>query len=692
MKLTITKKLVILTLLPLVALTTGSTIAITKSYGRVTEMRRMERLVEMAVLVGNVLHETQKERGMTAGYLGSKGEKFSFELRQQHKTAQQQIDILQEFTSSFNATEFGSELAERLSAAEAMLTRVDSTRSDVLAQRISAKEAIGFYTSMNGQFLDAIAESARVTSDATIAKRAVAYSNFLNGKERAGIERAVLANTFARDEFAPGMYRKFVALVTLQESYLKEFVRLAGPEDRQFFEQTRSAACVDDVARFRETAEAKAATGSFGQDPTQWFAAKTAEINLLKSVEDYLAGELRLEATEIGDQAKNETYANLSTLMCVIAGMAVICWILTRSITKPLNAVTMQLKDVAEGEGDLTKRLNDRRHDELGELAKWFNRFADRIHDLMVSISADAKTLNEASTDLSSTATSLSAGAEQSKSQSTTVSAAAEEMSANMKQVASASEQMSAGMQTVSVSIEQMNSTIAEIAQQTDKCATISAETEQLAELSSDKISDLGSAGDEIGKVIEVIQDIAEQTNLLALNATIEAARAGEAGKGFAVVATEVKDLAKQTADATDDIAKRIETMQLATRESVDSIAQIGSSIKDASDIARTLAAAVEEQSIAARQISQTLQESVAAADVVSRQVNESAVVSQEITRNIFGIDEAATQTRDGAANTRHAGEDLSMIADSLSSFVGQFRLGKTDISDRLNQAMAANR
>ena len=126
--------------------------------------------------------------------------------------------------------------------------------------------------------------------------------------------------------------------------------------------------------------------------------------------------------------------------------------------------------------------------------------------------------------------------------------------------------------------------------------------------MSNDRVGGLGQAADEIGKVIEVIQDIAEQTNLLALNATIEAARAGEAGKGFAVVASEVKDLAKQTATATDDIRKRIEGIQSIDRRrgrapSARSPAVIG----NVNDVARTIAAAVEEQSITTREISQNV-------------------------------------------------------------------------------------
>ncbi|MCA9172830.1 MAG: hypothetical protein KDB23_34465, partial [Planctomycetales bacterium] len=179
-----------------------------------------------------------------------------------------------------------------------------------------------------------------------------------------------------------------------------------------------------------------------------------------------------------------------------------------------------------------------------------------------------------------------------SKNQSATVSAAAEELSINMKSMADSSNGMSQTIHSVANSIDEMNSTIREIANNAEKSALVADEARAIVEMSNSKIGNLGLAAKEIGRVIEVIQDIAEQTNLLALNATIEAARAGEAGKGFAVVASEVKELARQTASATDEIRERIESIQISTNEAVDSISLIGGVINNVNEVARTIASA----------------------------------------------------------------------------------------------------
>jgi methyl-accepting chemotaxis protein len=368
-------------------------------------------------------------------------------------------------------------------------------------------------------------------------------------------------------------------------------------------------------------------------------------------------------------------YWTLGTMIGVIAVIAPFTLWVIRGLMKPIQATIATLRDIAEGEGDLTQRLDDKRPDELGELAKWFNAFVDRIHDVICTISADAKSLSISSTQLSNTAESLAEGVSSSKQQSACVSAAAEEMSVNMQQVAESTDGMSHAIRAVAASVEEMNQTIREIAGNAEKSASVAGEAASLVEISNEKISTLGQSADEIGKVIEVIQDIAEQTNLLALNATIEAARAGEAGKGFAVVATEVKELAKQTAAATDDIRSRIEAIQASTTDAVKSIREISDVINNVNEVSRTIAAAVEEQSITTRQISDNVSTTASAAETVARGVSETALASREITENIAKVDSVLMQSASGADESRDAGCRLNELASDMAQIIGRFKV-----------------
>ncbi|MBI9019338.1 MAG: methyl-accepting chemotaxis protein [Phycisphaerae bacterium] len=360
--------------------------------------------------------------------------------------------------------------------------------------------------------------------------------------------------------------------------------------------------------------------------------------------------------------------------ICVVGALILITFV-AKGITRPIIAMSDTLKDISEGEGDLTARLDIKTEDEIGRAARYFNQFIEKLQGIIKNMASNAQTLAGSSTELSATATQLASGAEEMTTQSNSVASAAEEMSINMASMATSTEQMSANIRTVSAAVEEMTSSVGEIAQNAEQAASVADQASVLATTSNEKIDQLGLAADEIGKVIEVIQDIAEQTNLLALNATIEAARAGDAGKGFAVVANEVKELAKQTAEATDNISKRIGAIQSTTAESVESIGKISKVIKQVNDVSRSIAAAVEEQSATTREIAESVDRVANVSETVSKSISESASASQEITKSITGVDVAARQTAQGASQTQVAGTELSKLSEELHGLVGQFKV-----------------
>ncbi|GGD21533.1 methyl-accepting chemotaxis protein [Nocardioides daphniae] len=329
----------------------------------------------------------------------------------------------------------------------------------------------------------------------------------------------------------------------------------------------------------------------------------------------------------------------LATLL-VMVGLAVA---IARTIVRPLDDTVAALTRFAGG--DLSQRVPERSTAEFGQLERALNQAIDSTDRVVGNVADSAQALATAATEMSSSALQISAGAGQTAAQAGLVSAASAEVSRNVQTVAAGSEQMTAS--------------IREIAHSANEAARVASDGVRTVESTNATVAKLGESSQEIGNVVKVITSIAEQTNLLALNATIEAARAGEAGKGFAVVANEVKELAQETARATEDIARRVETIQSDTTGAVAAIGEIDAIIRSINDYQLTIASAVEEQT--------------ATTNEMSRNVADAATGADQITDNIVGVAQAAESTREGVEQTEVATQDLARMSADLQSQIGHF-------------------
>jgi len=357
----------------------------------------------------------------------------------------------------------------------------------------------------------------------------------------------------------------------------------------------------------------------------------------------------------------------------LIAGIAI--YFVSGAIVKPINDAATGLKDIAEGEGDLTTRLAVTTGDEVGHLSKNFNQFIGTLHQMITDITQSVESLSSSSAEMASIADEMSDSSDQTSQRADAVAAAAEEMNANMASVAAAMEQSSVNITTVASAAEQMNSTINEIAMNAENARSITVNAVAKADESTEVMGQLSGSAKAIGKVVETITDISEQVNLLSLNATIEAARAGEAGKGFTVVANEIKDLAKQTSDATMDIKDKIENIQQSSTTSLSSIEEVSKVIGDVNEIVATIATAVEEQSSATSEIAQNINQASSGIEEVNTNVNQSSTASAEIAREIVGVNESSGEISRRSGQVKLSAEDLSGLAAKLGEMVGSFKV-----------------
>ena len=313
------------------------------------------------------------------------------------------------------------------------------------------------------------------------------------------------------------------------------------------------------------------------------------------------------------------------------------------AVAAPMTEAVRVLERVAER--DLTARMTGEYRGDFAAMELALNSAVGEMRRAVSVIAQNSTTLDSAAEELAAVAGEMETSASATSSRAGVVSTAAAGVSGSVTMVAAGTQQMGAS--------------IREIAQSAGEAARVAQQAVAAAQTTNATVAKLGASSAEIGQVIKLITSIAEQTNLLALNATIEAARAGEAGKGFAVVANEVKELAKETARATDEIGRKIETIQGDSRQAVGAIGEINGIVTRIAEIQTTIAGAVEQQTSTTNEM--------------GRSLDEAAGGSSDIAEHIVGVASAAERTSEGAAQSQQAAADLARLAAELQTLVGEF-------------------
>jgi methyl-accepting chemotaxis protein len=654
MKRWLSRYLSVLTLIPVVVLLVFIFADIFRAYHAFDQANETIADVNLVTVTSQLVHELQKERGMSAGFIGSKGSKFVSEIRYQRAVTDTELSNLKGFIVD---TDYHEQTNKTIQQLINNLGELQAIRQQVDSLSITLPKALAYYTGNNLLILDMAGHLASELEESSTSERFLTLYNIAYAKEQAGIERAVLSNVFTSGAFTSALLSRYIALITKQDTYIKSSYAVTSPVFKIILDEFIQSNESREVQRYRDIAENS--TNGFKVEAVDWFRAATARIDKFKKAEQML-----LEEVTIYTEEKVRTtrfvimFESTLLVLMILVAYAVFTTIRLRSIQSyEINRFMKKMNT----EKDLTDSVEIITEDELGVIAKLINITFEEIREDFISFQANAYQIAAATVQ-------SAAATEQSKSNLI-------QLQLNIASIVSATEQMSVSIKTV---IENM--LVASNGAENASKETVNGEaavktsmegiTQTAVEVAlvGETITELNSRVSDILGMVDVIKSVADQTNLLALNAAIEAARAGEQGRGFAVVADEVRTLAKRTQQSTQEISDVVDVLQSSSQKAFSNI--------ESGNLQ------AEEAVISAQQISTVLAkivENIQSVDDVTRVIvsstQEQSTVIQSINSNVSHIDDQARENVEGAEQLSAASLELSQIAHGMEERIQAYKV-----------------
>lgn len=643
-------KLVLILACPLLGFLWLASLYIADSYNTLKQMDDTVEASVAAQTVSRLITALQRERGASGVFLSSKGRAMASRLpgmRQTTDEALNAVKVLAEHDSS------------QMSTVVAGLNELQATRSQVDGFAITNVESGARFTGYIKSLISFTHTVERKVQDARLSRALSGLNQFIEMKERAGRERAMLGVVFAQDRFDAPLLASFSRNLGEFSAYMEGFRRSAAENFTRSLEEKLQQPSAIEVARLQRLAFEVPLGQSLGVDSEQWFETATTRIDLMGELEQALAQDVGMLAAQARDEARNALWLTVAAVVIALLLVAGLSLLIIRNIKLAVQDVNHAL--LALSARDLTARAHYEGKDEFGEISRNLNTMALELRQVVGEISSATAQVATAAEESSAVTVQTSQSIDRQRQGTELVVTAINQMSATVRDVARStndaaelSQQLNASTTQGRAEVESTITLIRQLSDQADQTATI--------------IGDLKRESDSISSVLDVIRGIADQTNLLALNAAIEAARAGDHGRGFAVVASEVRMLAQKTQESTGSIQDMIANLQGGADRATHSMQE---TLLKAQNGSRNIGRAGELLADIAEGVSAISDRNLQ----IATAAEEQSAVAEDINRNIVEINDVAIQVSAGAEQTAMTSLELARLAEQQQQLVGRFKV-----------------
>ncbi|WP_018151526.1 methyl-accepting chemotaxis protein [Leeia oryzae] len=655
---TLAKRLFILAVVPLTALLIASVSLVWTSFQSWQNAKNTVQLTHLAVVTGEAIHGMQAERGATAGFVQSKGQKFADVLPGLRKTEDGNLEVLKNTMADPVFRQLKG-MAAVMDKASQKLDQLGNIRGKVDQQQIAATDTTAYYTATIAEMTHVIEGLSRQDTSPELVRRTNTFLALVYAKEYTGRERALSTQAFVSNQIEPAAYRGILQKIYKQEGYYDLFAANADDSEKAALAAVQQSASSQEVNKMRAIMAAKSATGGFDIDATVWFKTMTAKIDGLHDVE-------ALVAKHVNDVAQAQLDKAFQALvvfcLAAIAGIgltvAVATWV-ARSIRHPLNKA-VEIAEFAAQKDDFTRTVPEEGVVEVVRSSQAFNNLMHKFRDILTDMNGFCKQISDASVSLVVSSDQVNKSTATEADAASAIAAAIEQVSVSVSETATSAKTVTHVVnKACEESAHALNATL-------DTVRNVNKITDLISNASV-KVSTLEHSSQKIGGIVQAIREIADQTNLLALNAAIEAARAGEQGRGFAVVADEVRKLAERSSSATEEIRNLISAIQADVGGTVSIMQEANDEARQSHQLASSMEEVLRNIGVETRNIAQHVQG-------ITDSITEQDIAIQQVAEHMEKIVQMTDQSREVAVSNDKTANMLESLAENMQKSISRFK------------------